>query len=100
MRNDTNLYLVDIPGVNDVKMKQVYKKWVNDNWITFDCVILVMDATHGVDTADPVDLLTLVEANCRKIRDLPVIILCNKIDDPCNEELNKAAACIQVQIQD
>jgi signal recognition particle receptor subunit beta len=100
MRNDTSLCLVDIPGVNDIKMKPVYKKWVNDNWSSFDCVILVMDATHGVDTADPVDLLTLVETNCRKIRDLPVIILCNKVDDPCNEELDKAVSCIQKEIQE
>jgi GTPase Era involved in 16S rRNA processing len=47
-RDDTSLCLIDIPGLNDVKMKSTYKKWVNDNWSTFDCVILVADATHGV----------------------------------------------------
>jgi hypothetical protein len=99
-RSDTRICLVDIPGMNDVKMKSVYKQWVNDNWSTFDCVVLVMDATHGVDTSDAVDVLALVEANCRKIRDLPVIILCNKVDDPCSEELIKVVSSIQEKIQD
>jgi GTPase SAR1 family protein len=97
-RDDTSLCLIDIPGLNDVKMKSTYKKWVNDNWSTFDCVILVMDVT-GVGTSDPVELLKLAETNCRETRDVPIIVFCNKVDD-CSEDLTEAVSSIQAEIQE
>ena len=99
MRPDTRLSLIDIPGVNDVKNKSNYKKWVDENWSTFDCVVVVLDATQGVNTNDPLDLLKLAKMN-EQIRSVPIIILLNKVDDPENQELKVLCLEIQEAVQD
>ena len=87
MRNDTSLSVIDIPGVNEADTNSIYKKYAEDSWQTFDCVVVVMDARAGVNTAEQVDLLNFVKTNMKEKKDIPVIILCNKVDDPDDEEL-------------
>ena len=86
MRADTKLVLVDIPGLNEAGAFDQYKKFVCDKWHTFDCVVIVMDAKQGVNTQDQVFLLGLVKDNLARKKQVPVIILCNKVDDPQDEE--------------
>jgi GTPase SAR1 family protein/ribosomal protein S27AE len=85
MRENTKLVLIDIPGINEAGVMNKYKDFVSDKWNTFDCVIIVMDGKQGVNTEDQVSILKLAKANLKK-KDVPVIILCNKIDDPEDEE--------------
>jgi small GTP-binding protein len=82
------LVLVDIPGINEADTGGKYKEYLASKWRTFDCVIVVMDGKQGVNTGDQVNLLKFVEAN-QSMRWQPVIILCNKIDDPDDEEQNE-----------
>ncbi|KAG7351279.1 small GTP-binding domain protein [Nitzschia inconspicua] len=84
MRHDTQLVLVDIPGINEADSSLKYKKYVEANWGTFDCVIVVMDAVQGVNNQEQVDLLSLVHENTKK-KNIPTIILGNKVDDPEHE---------------
>ena len=63
MRKDTQLVLVDIPGINEAESSRKYKEYVESNWNTFDCVVLVMDAVQGVNTQEQVDLLKFVKRN-------------------------------------
>jgi hypothetical protein len=50
MRPDTQLVVIDIPGINEARISDKYKNWVSNNWDTFDCAIVVMDGKHGVNT--------------------------------------------------
>jgi len=85
MRKDTKLVVVDVPGINEANVINKYKDYVTEKWDAFDCVIVVMDARLGVNTEDQVSLLNFVKEQCKK-KDVPVIILCNKVDDPEDEE--------------
>jgi GTPase SAR1 family protein len=103
MREDTALTLIDVPGLNngDADKKKRILEWVKTNWSTFDCVILVMDAKTGVDTSDAVETLKLVEYHCRETRTIPVIILCNKVDDPNNKDKGRKSVSIeQMEIEE
>jgi GTPase SAR1 family protein len=86
MLQETHLVFVDIPGINEANTEQKYKDYVTKNWNTFDVAVVVMDAKQGVNTEDSVFLLNLVKQNNETKKDIPVIILCNKVDDPDDEE--------------
>jgi GTPase Era involved in 16S rRNA processing len=81
----TSLVIVDIPGINEAN-STIYKKYVVEKWGAFDCVVVVMDARQGINTAEQVQLLEFVNQNLRDKKNLPVIILGNKVDDPDDEE--------------
>ena len=87
MRKDTKLVLVDIPGVNEAGSKNVYMDYCNDNWDTFDCVIAVLDAIQGANTEEQLHLLQQLNKNLSEKKNLPVIVLCNKVDDPDEAEM-------------
>jgi signal recognition particle receptor subunit beta len=86
MRKDTQLVLVDIPGINEADSSKKYKDYVQDKWNTFDCVIVVMDAVQGVNTMEQVELLKFVASNNEHLKHVPTIILGNKVDDPEDSE--------------
>jgi GTPase SAR1 family protein len=86
MRKDTQLVLTDIPGINEAESSKKYRDYVESNWSTFDCVVVVMDAMQGVNTEEQVELLRFVENNNRISKDIPTIVLGNKVDDPNDED--------------
>jgi GTPase SAR1 family protein len=86
MRGDTRLVIVDIPGINEAGASTKYKDYIKDKWNTFDCVVLVMDAKQGVNTEDQLQLLQSVQTYTDTLKDLPVIIVANKVDEPDDEE--------------
>ena len=87
MRPDTTLVIVDIPGVNEADSSKKYLDYVNEQWHTFDCVIVIMDAIQGVNSEEHIALLRLVHANTTAKRNMPIIVLCNKVDDSDDTEL-------------
>jgi GTPase SAR1 family protein len=86
MRKDTRLVITDIPGINEAGASNKYRDYVNDNWKTFDCAVVVMDGRQGVNTEEQVSLLHFVKKNIDEKKDVPVVILFNKIDDPEDDE--------------
>lgn len=86
MRSNTKLVIVDIPGINEAGTSSKYKDYVNANWHTFDIVVVVMDARQGVNTEEQHDLLKIAKNNMTNSKDIPLIVLGNKVDDPENEE--------------
>merc|ERR1740139_853632 len=46
-----------------------------------------MDAAQGVNTDEQVRLLQFARTNLKEVKDIPVIILCNKVDDSEDDEL-------------
>lgn len=79
MRPDTTLVIVDIPGINEADTDNIYKNYVEEKWNTFDCVVVVMDASEGVNTSEQVELLKFVKKNATGKRRTPVIIVGNKV---------------------
>jgi len=86
MRENTKIVLVDIPGINEAGASNKYKNYVDENWHTFDCVVVAMDGRQGVNTEEQMELLRIAQRNCQHIRDVPVVVLMNKIDDTDDEE--------------
>lgn len=87
MRKDTKLIMVDIPGVNEAGSSKMYMDYVSKNWATFDCVVVVMDVMQGVNTEEQVSLLQSVKDKLAAEKKIPIIVLCNKVDDPEDEEV-------------
>ena len=86
MREDANLVVVDIPGINEAGAGSKYRDFVEQKWDTFDVVVLVMDGKQGVNTEEQLKLFQFVKNNQDKKRLAPLIILLNKVDDPDDEE--------------
>jgi GTPase SAR1 family protein len=82
MRTDTKLVLVDIPGLNEAGSSSKYKDHVDRIWHTFDVLLLVMDGRQGVNTEEQVELLRFARDHQQQTKNIPVIVLSNKIDDP------------------
>ena len=53
MKTDTQLVVVDIPGINEAGAFNKYKNFVVQKWDTFDCIVVVMDGRQGVNTDRP-----------------------------------------------
>ena len=87
MRSDTKLVLIDVPGINDSESSQKYREYLTSKWDEFDCAILVMDAAQGVNTIDHMDLINFVHSHNQEKKQLPTIIVGNKVDDPDDEEI-------------
>jgi small GTP-binding protein len=85
MRNDTRLVIVDVPGINEAGSSSRYADYTSEHWHEFDCVVLVLDGKQGANTEEQLRLLKLTRKHLKK-RKVPVIILCNKVDDPDDEE--------------
>jgi GTPase SAR1 family protein len=100
MRADTQLVLVDIPGLNEADTKDIYRDNVtNKLWSTFDCVIVVMDVSQDLNTEKQVQLLELVKQNCMEKKNIPILVVCNKVDDPDNVELMELVSEVRVKVE-
>ncbi|KAL7563558.1 hypothetical protein ACA910_002225 [Epithemia clementina (nom. ined.)] len=86
MRRDTKLVLIDVPGINEAGVSKKYRDYVSNHWHTFDCVVVVLDGRQGVNTEEQVDLLDLAKRKCKDVKDVPLIVVLNKMDDPDDEE--------------
>lgn len=87
MHENTSLVFVDIPGLNEADTKMMYLDYIRDHWDSFDCVIIVMDAEKGASTQEEVKLLEFAKKMLATKKQLPIIILCNKVDDPDDASL-------------
>jgi GTPase Era involved in 16S rRNA processing len=85
MRNDTKLVFVDIPGLNTPENNDMYLNYVNTKWDSFDCVVVVLDVFQDID--EQASLLSVVKDNIANEKDIPVIVVCNKVDDPYNQDV-------------
>mgnify|MGYP003705798921 CR=1 FL=1 len=85
---EKNIYLTiyDIPGLNDVHTKDLYFKYMSDNFHKFDIIIFVVDIHSSLNTSDENDILVKILAHCKTNSDKfgihnKLIILGNKCDD-------------------
>ena len=87
MWENTKLVLIDVPGINEAESNGKFKDFVRDKWDTFDCVVVVMDGTQGANSDEQLNFLEFLHSNNQEIRDVETIILCNKVDNPSNEDI-------------
>ena len=99
MRDNTRLVVVDVPGINEAHSGRLYLEYVEKAWDSLDCVIVVMDAHTGVNTEEKVELLKFVKKNSENQKEIPVIILCNKVDDPEDEEVMALVDEVRQEVQ-
>lgn len=95
MRSQTQFCFTVIPGVAQDTTK--HQKYVTEKWNTFDAIVVVMDGKKGISD-DDVTLLKLVKENLAR-REIPAIILCNKIDSADDEKLARHAAKAQAKVE-
>eukprot|EP00934_Nitzschia_sp_Nitz4_P001202 Nitzschia sp. Nitz4//scaffold62_size106224//10836//12545//NITZ4_004341-RA/size106224-processed-gene-0.45-mRNA-1//-1//CDS//3329555811//1202//frame0 len=78
---NAKVVVVDVPGINEADSSNKYRKYVLENWFDFDLVLLTMDARHGVNSEEQVELLEFVKNNLKTEKNIPVFVLFNKIDE-------------------
>lgn len=88
------LTVYDTPGFNDSKTKDIYFKYINNNFYNFDVVIWIIDINSSMNTFDEMEGLLLILNNISEKEKLygistKFIILMNKCDDMTlnNEQL-------------
>jgi len=72
--------------MNEAESSEKYENYVRSHWDTFDCVVVVMDGIQGVNNEEQVALLKFVKESNEKLKDIPTIILGNKMDDLEDED--------------
>ena len=83
-----NVYLdiIDIPGLNDAETKDIYYKWIEENFSELDIIIHIIDINSPFNTSDQTDILKMIIKNIKneKVnngRDVFLLTLVNKCDD-------------------
>ena len=100
MHENTRLIITDVPGVNEAGSSEMYLNYVKQVWDELDCVVVVMDADQGVNTEEQVKLLDFVQGNLKTSKMIPSFILCNKVDDPHDEELMSLVEEVRGKVND
>jgi small GTP-binding protein len=80
------LEIFDIPGLDDVRTKNVYFEWVTQNFYLFDIVIFVTTIENAFNKTNEMEMLQLVLENIKTHkekyqRNIELMILVNKCDN-------------------
>ncbi len=78
--------LYDMPGLNDARTKDIYYRYLQENFYKFNIVIFVVDIYSGLNTSDEIDIVNLLTRNIKKIKseenkNIHVLTVINKADD-------------------
>jgi small GTP-binding protein len=84
-KNNVNLIIHDIPGLNDGRTKDLYFNYVKKNFNKYDIIIFVIDINSSMNTSDEKDILEMILNNCKKNKGNGItsklIIIINKCDN-------------------
>ena len=89
--DDSLVNIYDMPGLNDARTKDVYYKYLEDNFTKFNLIILLVDIQSGLNTSDEMDMIRFVSSNVKHHKDngrkIYTLVVVNKADDmQWNEE--------------
>jgi GTPase Era involved in 16S rRNA processing len=83
-----NIYLdiYDIPGLNDAETKDIYYKWIEDNFSELDIIIHIIDINSPLNTSDQIDILKMLIKNIhdekvKNGREVLLLTVVNKCDE-------------------
>ena len=85
---ESNIFttIYDIPGLNDGRTKDLYFKYIDDNFYKFDIVIFVVDINSSLNTSDEVEILVNILTNMKKNKENynienKLLVIANKCDE-------------------
>ena len=83
---DSFVNVYDIPGLNDDdRTKDIYYKYLKDNFTKFNLMILLVYIQTGLNTSDDMDMLRFVTSNIRHHKEhghkIYTLVVVNKEDD-------------------
>ena len=84
MRDDARLVFVDVPSF--FPKGSHYLDYLEKKWDDMDCAIVVLDVMSD-NSAENVTIMNFVKHCLKKRKDLPIVVVCNKVDDTEDEEL-------------
>ena len=78
--------IYDIPGFNDAKTRDIYYKWIEDNFSELDIIIHIVDINSPLNTSDQIDILKMLIKNIdqekkKNGRDVFLLTVVNKCDE-------------------
>jgi small GTP-binding protein len=99
MRDDTDLILVDLPGLNEAGNSTKYKDYLLENWSSYDGIIFLMDVTLGGATDSEKNLLQWIKSTWDLHKSTSIIVVGNKVDGKDPELLDMADQVCKVMEQ-
>lgn len=84
MRDDARLVFVDVPSF--FPEASHYLDYLEKKWDEMDCAIVVLDAL-STNSVENITIMNFVKHCLKKRKDLPIVIVCNKVDDTEDDEL-------------
>jgi GTPase SAR1 family protein len=77
--------MYDIPGLNDARTKDVYYKYLKDNFHKFNIILFVVDIQSGLNTSDEIDIINFLADKIREQKsinkNIKLLTIVNKADD-------------------
>ena len=78
--------LIDIPGLNDAQTKDIYFKYLHNNFFKFNIILFLVDIQSGLNTSDEMDILRLIVSETvrefsENNRIVYTLVVVNKCDD-------------------
>jgi GTP-binding protein EngB required for normal cell division len=91
---DALVNVYDIPGLNDARTKNIYYRYLEQNFHKFNLVVLLVDIHSGLNTSDELDIVQFVANSIREQRDkfkrnIYTMVIVNKADDMQLDETGK-----------
>ena len=80
------LDIYDIPGLNDGKTKDVFFKWIDQNFGELDIILHIVDINSPLNTSDQIDILKMIIKNIENEkmnnnREVFLLTIINKCDE-------------------
>lgn len=86
LNKDVYLTIYDIPGLNDSRTKDIYYKYISDNFYKFDIIIFMIDINSALNTSDEIEILKLILNNTKIVNEkynkfIELVTILNKCDN-------------------
>lgn len=83
--NGSYVNVYDIPGLNDVRTKDIYYSYLDDNFTKFNLVVLIVDIHSGLNTSDEMQIVDYITTHTRNEieknnKNIYTLVVVNKAD--------------------
>jgi GTP-binding protein EngB required for normal cell division len=83
--NGSYVNVYDIPGLNDVRTKDIYYSYLDDNFTKFNLVVLIVDIHSGLNTSDEMQIVDYITSHTREEmekngKNIYTLVVVNKAD--------------------
>ena len=99
LTRDNTIVVTDTPGIDTCDNEDRCMQYVQKKWVEFDCVVLVIDVSYSMNQAAMFFLLSFVQVQKDDVKDIPVMILCNKADHPHDDAVAGLIRTMQANVE-